>query len=270
MFVAARQLDSTRPLWFGFGRWMLQGQTFAWFPNAATAEYTSNMWRAQATLTDMIGGDDYSINRNAGIWNYGVQTDRLRDITEWRVPVWVTVETCIQPGGVHQPTLDEIQRAAMLGIVHGARGINWFDHQFATDAPDGTHYPQDFQAMLHDPVKKAGLTAFHAFLQSIKDALWAPEANLLTSKTSSNKTAGPVGGVLGVPIDTTTRSVGADRYLLAQAGRPGTTTGTSVAASAASKTITVLGESRTLTANGSGQFTDTFTSDYEYHIYRWA
>jgi hypothetical protein len=270
-FVAVRKLDSSRPLYFGFGAFLLQGQSYAWYPNGASVEYVTNMWREQIELTDLGSADDYTMTGGQGIWQYGMQMDRLRDATDGRVPLMVAIETCIQVGGIHNPTVDECKRAAMLSIIHGARWIDWFDHQFAYNAPDGTYYPNDFQAMLHDPVKKAGFTAFHAFLQTIKEALWAPEAGLLTSVSSSNKTAGPIGGVLGVPIDCTTRlGVAGKKHLLAQAGRPGMTTGTFTIPSAPSKTLTVLDESRTVTTNGSGVFTDTFGSDYEYHVYEWT
>jgi hypothetical protein len=279
-FVWTRQRDSSRPCYFGFGNQMIRGQAFAWFPNGASSQYVSGMWREQATLTDMLSGDDYVAGDSPDkIWQYAVQMDRFRNFTDNRVPVFATLDACIQVGGVHDITIDEMKRAAMLCIVHGARGIMWFDHQFYWAAPDGTVYPQDFQRILHDPVKKAGCTTFHAFLQTIKDALWAPEAGLLAdpvlsggwvSVPSSNRTSGPIGGELGVPIHATSRVAGTSNFIIASAARPGTTTGTFVAPSAAGKTITVLDEGRTITADGSGQFTDEFASDYVYHVYQWT
>jgi len=267
-FASIRKIDSTRPLYFGFGYAMLRGQDFGWFPNGATAETVTAMWRQQATLSDITNGDDYSIANGVGIWVYGVQTDRLRDINDGRTPVFATIETCIVGNATRQPTLDEIKRAAMLSIIHGARGIVWFDHQFATTTPDGSSYPQDFQAMLHDETKRAGLTAFHGFLQSIKGGLWAPESTLERAVVSSNTTAGPVGGELGVPIDITVREAADYIYVLTQAARPGSATGTFTIPALAGSTVTVLDESRTVTVDSDGVFTDDFDSDYEYHAYR--
>jgi hypothetical protein len=267
-FRSARSFDSTRPLYFGFGAAMLRGQSFGWFPNGATAEVATANWRESAQLTDIVTGDDYAINDGAGIWKYGVQVDRLRAINDWRTPVWAIIETCILPGGIKNPSLLEMKQAAMLSIIHGARGIVWFDHQFAYNAPDGNFYPQDFQAYLHDPVKKAGLTSFHGFLQSIADALWAPESSMERSVESSNKTAGPIGGELGVPIHLTIRETDEYNYVIAQAARPGITVGTFSIPALANGTITVLNESRTISIDETGEFVDTFAGDYEYHVYR--
>jgi hypothetical protein len=268
VFRSARSFDSSRPMYFGFGLAMLRGQSFSWFPNGAPSEVTTANWRESAQLTDLVTGDDYSINDGAGIWKYAVQMHRLRAINDWRTPVWAIIETCILPGGIKNPTVLEMKQAAMLSIINGARGIVWFDHQFAYSAPDGNFYPQDFQAYLNDPVKKAGLTSFHGFLQSIADALWAPESEMERTVESSNTSAGPVGGEMGVPIHVTIRETEDYNYILAQAARPGTTVGTFKIPALANGTITVLNESRTISIDSTGEFLDTFSGDYEYHVYR--
>jgi len=102
----------------------------------------------------------------------------------------------------------------------------------------------------------------------LADALHAPDLGLVTAWTTSNMTEGPIGGTFGVPIHYTTRSDGTYEYCFAQAIRPGATTATLTIPSWAGLTVTVLNEARTETVSGGGVITDTFTADYQYHLYR--
>jgi hypothetical protein len=128
--------------------------------------------------------------------------------------------------------------------------------------------------MASNSAMAAMVTALTSRIQSLKDALLGPADVFPVAVTSSNKSvngvAGIVGGEFGVPIHYTARQDSNFHYVFAQSIRPGTTTGTFTAPSAANKTITVIDESRTISANSGGIFTDTFTSDYQVHLYRWS
>lgn len=266
----ARTLDSTRPMWLNFGTPAATGQGFYFLPTGGTIYDVHANFRAWATCADMLSLDFYTIclgDGTDGIWQYGLYIDRLRHYNDDATPIWGFIETNNVSGNPHNPTSAEIISAMWMQIIHGATGIWFFDHQFAA----GTT-PQDFQVLLHDSTKNTAIKAAITKIQSMAAACWAPEAGLCTGVTSSNVTAGPIGGFFGVPIDLTTRDPGTGtKYLFAIAARPGSTTATFTVPTAASKTITVVGESRTLTANSSGVFTDTIGSyDYEYHCYSWV
>lgn len=74
----------------------------------------------------------------------------------------------------------------------------------------------------------------------------------------------------GDAADTMLKASGGYAYIFAmidQTGDPGSRTFT-LPAGITGSNVDVLDESRTLTINGSHQFTDTFTYEYSYHIYR--
>lgn len=267
-----RRVDSTRPLMvnfgipigFGTGFWYLQpGKD----PNVAYTENWANVMDIIPSA-DVISIDWYNLNPLDtagfyGVWTYANNTTRLQQFGKGQKAVWGYIETA--SGYPAYPTPDLVEQALWAHIIAGAKGIVLFDHRFANGA-----VTQDFAALLHDPPLKARLTTLCATVQNLAPIILADDADLVTAASSSNTTAGPYGGTYGVPIHMATRSVAGDNWVFAQSIRPGTTVGSFTAPSAAGKTITVYGESRTITANGSGVFIDTFASDYDVHIYNWS
>jgi hypothetical protein len=273
-----RELDSTRPMWLNLSRYAFENQGFTWQPAGITAKNANLQWRDYVALSDVATVDAYSINatypynvntteeNRYGIWTYPLQVDWARKMADLRCPVFGVVETSSTIP--NKPTPTEVKKATWALLIAGATGIEFFQHRFA-DA-DVT---QDFASMVDDSAMITGITALTTQIQAVKDAIFAPEANLASSVVSSNEggtSPGPVGGLYGTPIHYTTRQAGGLNYLFAQSIRPGGTTGTFTVPSAAGKTISVLDEGRTLIANGSGVFTDAFASDYAYHLYRWT
>lgn len=261
-----RRIDSTRPIVLNLGKWPAQSISYQWWPVGATVQETTANWRAYAEVPDVISCDWYTITGVArtGIWCYPKMIQKMRQLSHGRLPVWGYVETCPTEGS--NPNPDQVKRATWACLIAGANGIVFFDHRFAS-----VEFTQDFASLLHTPDMRQGVTELCAEIQSVSGPLNAAPLDLVTNVSSSNVTAGPMGGTYGVPIHQTSRSSGAFRYVFAQAIRPGNTTGTFTVPAAAGKTITVLGESRTLSANGSGVFTDDFDNgDYTYHLYRWT
>lgn len=270
-----RLIDSTRPIYLNESRIVIENQGFTWNPAGVSAKDVNLQWREYMTLCDMGSADIYGINhtfpytfsgadsQRYGIWIYPECIGRMREqITDERIPIWGVVETTSSYAGVPTPT--EVRRCVWSMLIAGATGIEYFDHRFASPAVS-----QDFAAMLSDPAMSSMISALNAQMQSLAPALLAPEASLCTAVASSNTTAGPKGGYWGVPIHYSTRQPASTKYLFAQAIRPGATTGTFTIPSAPSTTLTVIGESRTVSTDGSGVFTDTFAADYEYHLYSW-
>jgi hypothetical protein len=264
---AVRKIDSTRPTMLGFSEVLGINQTFYHMPVGSNMDVANADWRLFAQLTDVIMGDFYTMSDDQssggrwGVWTYDRYTKRMRQICEDRVPVWNTIETTSQTPG--QPLSGNVVKACWASLISGAQGLIFFDHRF-----QDTFVTQDFAAMLHDPPMKAAVSAMIVQIMSLADALKSPEANLVTSHTSSNTTAGPYGGTLGVRMHFTSRDDGAHQYLFAMSILPGATTATFTIPSWAGETVTVLDESRTVTVDGSGVLTDTFAADYTVHLYQ--
>jgi hypothetical protein len=66
--------------------------------------------------------------------NYGLTVDRLRNLVQprGRTPVWVFVEVGHPFGEDDAPTITPLQleQAVWSGLVHGARGVVYFNHNF--------------------------------------------------------------------------------------------------------------------------------------------
>jgi hypothetical protein len=262
-----RGRDSTKPLYLNFGIPPPVNQGFFHAPSGSSIQTANELWRQWASMADIISCDQYNLadgtdpSHRYGVWVYAAQIGRMREICDDTKPVWLVVETTSQTPS--QPTPTQVRQAVWAALIAGARGVVFFDHRFGSD-----FVTQDFAAMLSDSAMSTMVTALTAQLQTLGVALMSPDLGLVTATTSSNTTAGPKGGTYGVPIHYTTRADGAHHYLFAQAIRPGATTATITVPSWAGATLTVIGESRTVTASGAGVITDTFAADYTYHLYQ--
>jgi hypothetical protein len=244
-------------------------QGYLYQPSSITLEQANALWKEWALEGDVVSCDFYALNPGNsdggrfGVWVYAEQIARMRDLCDGRSPIWGYVETTSQDPGY--PTPASVYSSAWAMLIAGARGLVFFDHRFA-DA-DVT---QDFAAMLSDAPMRAMIESLCPLLQTLGPALHSADAELVQSVDSSNTSSGPVGGTYGVPIHQTTRVVGAESYMFAMAIRPGNTTATFTIPDAAGKTLTVIGESRTVDVDGGGVFSDDFNGGYAVHLYSWA
>ncbi|MGZ4659701.1 MAG: DUF4082 domain-containing protein [Arthrobacter sp.] len=264
-----RAIDSTRPIMLNFGMSISIGQ--GWFflrPGGKDIVGHFDELIEDMGIADVISLDHYNLEPSNsggrwGPWTYYKQVKRLQQFSLGQRPVWGYVETTSQDAGY--PTPASVKQATWAALIAGAKGIVFFDHRFGDLATT-----QDFAALLHDAPMKAVVTALASDMQSIAGHLNADEADLVVWFSSSNTSQSMLGGTTGVPIYYTSRIYNGQRMIIAQAARPGTTTGSFQVPSAAGMTLTVRGEGRTVTADSSGIFTDTFTSDYQVHIYVWT
>jgi hypothetical protein len=266
-----RLIDSTRPVMLNLGKWPPLNMAWAWLPDGATPLAVNAYWRDYADSVDVLSSDFYNMTSDQsggvfGIWTYPLITRRIMELSDGRTPVWGYVESTSQAPG--EPTPAQVYSAAWAHVIAGARGVVFFDHRFAD-----SDVTQDFAALLHDPAMRAQVQTLAAQLQSLGDVLFSPDADLVTAVASSGPMLIALGGYAlnaKIPIHYTARTVGTTQYLFAQSIRPGTTTGTFTVPTAAGRTITVIGESRTVTANGAGVFSDLFATDYAVHLYSWT
>jgi hypothetical protein len=183
---------------------------------------------------------------------YGWLADRLRSYLDPRSlhPSWVVVETgrpYLTEAGAKVIGPAQIQGAVWSAIVHEARGIVYFQHS-NNPACSSTYSLVDCDEPHQDAVKAvdAQISALAPVLNS-QSYVW-------------NFTAG---------VDTMLKTDDGHAYVFASVGLKGST-GQKVFTlppGVEGKTVTVVGESRTLPVVGR-TFSDSFTSEWSHHIYR--
>jgi hypothetical protein len=276
---ACRLRDSTRPIFLDLSRFTVQNQGFAMQPPFAGITAWNQSWRDYAALADVLACDMYSLaasdsfdqgaqpgsaNRY-GLWTYPAQIRRMRNLNDGRTPVWGIVESTSQVPGA--PTPEQVRRAVWAQLIAGARGIMFFDHRFG-DA-DVT---QDFATILTNDAMGDMVQDLSTLLQAIAPALHAAdEVAVIESAVATGTLAADQGGYAAgalIPIHHATRVADGNTYVFAQSIRAGIAgTVTFTAPSLAGDELTVIGEGRTVTVDGSGVWTDTFTGDYAVHLY---
>ncbi|RWZ78194.1 MAG: PKD domain-containing protein [Candidatus Microsaccharimonas sossegonensis] len=183
-------------------------------------------------------------------WTYWWLTKMMRKWANDARPIWTFVETAkplLTEDGATTITPGQIEGAVWASIIAGAAGISWFQHN--NDNVNGTY--------------------------SIVDS---PDASGIRTKLTS--LSGRVRALAAV-INTPSKvySFGVDKitmlkvpgdgyvYIFAMAS-PGTGVRTfTIPGGISGTTVTVIDESRTISIS-AGKFSDTFTNEYDCHIYK--
>lgn len=260
-----RAYDSTRPIILNLGKFSVSA-AYVWSTN--TYPWKAN-WDYFASV-DIPSADAYCLTDNTlgavgsgppGIWGYSRAAQKLADYVHGSKPVAFFVETVLSD---NVPSPSDLYKAVWSGIIGGGRILQWFDHNFGSTQVD------DY--ILSNPTQYAGVQAINTLVQSLAQPILGPgQDGIVSSVTSSNNTQTHTWGVTGVPIQYTVRKDNSGNfYIFSQPYRPGTTNSTWTVPCAANATITVVNESRTLTADSSGHFTDSYTNDYQVHLYKWT
>jgi hypothetical protein len=178
----------------------------------------------------------------------GVQ--RLRAWCGGSKPVFACIETTqIGPGG-RSATPAEVRSEVWMALIHGARGIVYFVHEFK---------PKFVEAgLLAHPEMARAVQAINAEIAALAPALNSPDAlDAATVKSSDER----------VPVALLCKRQGADTLLFAVAMGPGKADATfELKGGEGRAQVVVLGEARTLEAR-EGRFTDSFER-YAVHLYR--
>jgi hypothetical protein len=260
-----RTYDSTRPVILNLGKFSVSA-SYVWSIN--TYPWQAN-WEYFASV-DIPSADAYCLTDNTlgavgggppGPWGYSRAAQKLADYVHGSKPVAFFVET-VNADNVPSPT--DIFNAVWSGIIGGGRILQWFDHNFGSTQVD------DY--ILSNPTQYAAVQSINNLVQSLAEPILSPgQDGVVSSVTSSNNTQALFWGVTGVPIQYTVRKDNSGNfYVFSQPYRLGNTTSIWTVPCAANATITVVNESRTLTADSGGNFTDSYTANYQVHIYKWT
>jgi hypothetical protein len=201
------------------------------------------------------GGGLLGLNRNLTnaechrASNYGVQVDKVRRLAGYDTPIWAYVELG-NPWSSGGTTINPDQAAAAVWstLIHGARGIVYFNHSFGGSCQT--------QHILRDPcysTMRAKITALNAQITRLAPVLNAPRVDGLTTVTGA--------------VDTQTKYANGSLYVFAGAQAASSTTARFSLPCVGDATVTVLDENRTIPMSG-GAFADSFANDTSYHLYR--
>jgi hypothetical protein len=185
--------------------------------------------------------------------SYGVVLDRMRQLDGMdgaRKPIFGFVEDGHPASEDDWPTItgDQIAGAVMNSLIHEARGIIYFNHDFGG--------PCISQHVLRDSCGAAVRPKVTETNQRI--AALAPVLNSQSYQYTFNAS-----------LDTMLKGYNGSYYVFAMPGRTGGT-GTqtlTLPSGLNASSAEVMFENRTLPVSG-GKFTDTFTNEYTYHVYK--
>jgi len=213
-------------------------------------------YRRYMKVVDFIQYDVYPItnSRRADGENYleltGQGVSRIRQWTNNRKPVMCWIETNHIKHPTKAPTPAQTCCEVWICMVHGARGVGYFCHDFTLPAKRAS-------ALSRDAAMLAPLARTNAKLAALARIINAPMA---TEPTVLKSDAGRV--------IASTKRVDGDTIVLAVNVRDVAARATVPAPGVkAGDTIEVLQEARTVAADADGRFTDTFVP-YQEHIYR--
>ncbi|MFY1636625.1 hypothetical protein ACN27F_25670 [Solwaraspora sp. WMMB335] len=184
--------------------------------------------------------------------NYGATIDRVRRLVEptGSKPVWSFVEVGQPLGEESYPSItpQDMTAAVWSSLIHGARGIVYFNHSFSG--------PCQTQHALREPcyaAMRAAVTAVNARITRLAPVLNAPYADGVAEVSDG--------------VDLATKWHDGHFYLLAGSAGASVAEATFQLPCVGDARIEVLDEDRAIVAE-EGTFTDSFVDGNAVHIYR--
>ena len=247
----ARSLDPTRPVYGNFMKFTaFEGLNWPFRSRGDAADYVR--------AVDVVSYDEY-IQTDANVyphetWNklwlqYDIMKN-VRSLAGFSKPVWAFIGTSEVFGdAVSHPSPAQITTEAWHAIIGGARGIEWFNHNF---------YPgKESQHVLIEPDYAAVANAVgqtNARITELAPVLNAPFAENLVSVTNGD-------------VNQMAKAYNGSYYLFAAPRSQANQNVTFNLNTIGNATATVLYENRTVPVT-NGNLTDNFANDTAVHIYR--
>ena len=178
--------------------------------------------------------------KNYGAWTYGAEVASVHSICGAQKPVFVFVETGRPwPSSSKSITPNEVTAATWDGIMHGANGVIYFDHDFSGIQSDDGMVEGGPESTTVAPIVRTNDAEISAL------APWLNQPNQPGVKVKSTR---------GVPVTTMLKKYSGRTYLFAMADGNGSllNSGSTTA---------------TISVPGSVAVTDTF-GPYQVHVYQ--
>jgi len=252
-YEAMKATDPTRPVFLGCG------QGVAWEKWHGRGERTGHLedYAEYIQGCDIVGFDIYpaahdSLDVKDALWYVPRGVHRLRKWCKDAKPVWVHIETGIIGVPSSQPTPPQVKAEVWMAIIHGARGIDYFVHQFKPKFNE--------HALLDNPEMLATVTTVNKQIASLARVLNSPTIPDAILVESTNPRT---------PVHTLLKRKDGATYVFAAAMYAEATQATfKIAGQDGERTAEVLDENRSIPVK-DGRFSDAFKG-YAVHIYRIA
>ncbi|WP_340148682.1 hypothetical protein [uncultured Sneathiella sp.] len=247
-----KERDPVRPILLNLG----QGVAWDQWHGRGTRTNHQEDYELYVKAADIVSFDIYPItHRDSGIrgrLDYVARgVDRLVNWTDRSKPVWSLIETSRVSTAEIMPTGDQIRSLVWLSIIHGARGIIYFVHQFSPYFVEAS--------LLENEALSQEVATINARLQSLAPIL----NNENVARVDIDVTA-PYGSV-----SILTRQDGCHLYVFSgSVSKFATDAQITIDGDIAKANVDVLDESRQIELRG-GRFQDSF-APYAIHLYRIA
>jgi hypothetical protein len=215
---------------------------------------------------DIVSFDIYPVVHDrpavAGkLWYVPRGVERLRRWTGGKKPVWSCIECTRIDNPQVKPTPDQVKAEVWMAIIHGARGLIYFCHQFQ---------PRFIEAgLLADEEMARAVGAINRQIRELAPALNSPAlANAVAVETAPAAVSPELAAGLGPrAVATLATEHGGTLHVFAVRMEPAPARAVfRVKGLSGNAAITVVGEDRTLEAT-DGSFADDF-GPHAVHIYR--
>lgn len=258
-YDAMRKADPSRPLLLNLG----QGVAWdGWYGRGVRTNKPED-YPLYLQACDIASFDIYPVtHKNPAVRGrlefVGRGVERLRDWTMGRKPVWACIECTHIDNPNVKPTPDQIKSMVWMAIVHGAKGLIYFCHEFK---------PGFIEAgLLADKETAEAVGRINARIRELAPVLNSPTLDgIVTVDTRNSQTSN---SETGPQVDTMVKRAGEALHVFAINMRNTESTCTFTLKHAPAATTTVSDEEapRRLPLT-NGTWTDTFRP-YEMHHYR--
>ena len=245
-----RKADPDRPVLLNLG----QGVAWDGYYGRGVRTNHPEDYRDYLKGCDIASFDIYPASHTSkevagNLWYVPQGVDRLRRWSEGRKDVWCCIETTGIENENRKPTPQQVRSEVWMALIHGAKGIIYFAHQFK---------PKFIEAgLLANQVMAREVAAVNRQIHEL-----APVLN----STDVVERASVVSAESKVPVDFVARRHAGDTYLFSVAMRDAETKATFTLPGAGDVRVEVLGEGRTIDAVG-GKWEDHFEA-YQVHLYK--
>lgn len=252
-----RSRDTTRPIFGQFTHIPKSGMGTVVNGTPVCQEYwtgAESTARAFANSADILSYDIYVLTGQwlpkhadcISVWSQGDYTKNLRRLSDYKKPVWAFIETSyVTADNNYRPTAADVNSEVWHSIISGARGIEYFNHDFKSGTA-AVLLDSRFQDIA------AQVKSTNALIKSLAPVINAPYANGFTTTTS--------------PVTTMTKYHDNSTFYVFAASRTKSNQ-TATFNVKAGTSVEVVGENRTIPIT-NGTFTDNFANQTAVHIYK--
>ncbi len=245
-----RNADPSRPVFLGLGQGAAHRYYGRGIDTGKDEMYNDYIKGADIVCFDIYPANAEEIGVRDKLWLVAGGVDNLTARSSGKKPVWAWIETG-SINGVNRPSPEQIRSEVWMAVIHGAKGIGYFMHEFA---------PVFHEAgLLTDSANAANrnmVSSVNRMIAELAPVINSPETNSASVTTENNS----------VPVDIMTREYDGEIYIFAAAMRGSKTAAVFTVKSGTGREAEAAGEKRTIGIE-SDRFTDHF-EPFGVHIYR--